>query len=261
MAARLHSPVATRPWKTAALLLVLAVPAVAAPAESQKAPAGSEECAGCHDAGRRSGRRQKGVPPAFDAAALLASPHASLECTACHADLAKKELPHADSLARVNCGSCHPGEQAKYGASLHGRAAARGDRLAPGCKQCHGTHNVLRASDPGSPISTIEIPRLCGGCHREGTPVSRTRAIAQENILENYRDSIHGEGLFQRGLTVTAVCTSCHTAHSVLPHTDSSSSIAKANIARTCARCHAQIETVHRKVIRGELWEKEPHLI
>src|ERR1035438_6165775 len=107
----------------------------------------------------------------------------------------------------------------------------------------------------------MEIPRLCGGCHREGTPVSLTRHIPQENILGNYMDSIHGEGLFKRGLIVTAVCTSCHTAHFVLPHTDPRSSIAKANIAGTCTRCHAQIEVVHRQVIRGELWEKQPHLI
>jgi len=102
---------------------------------------------------------------------------------------------------------------------------------------------------------------LCGQCHREGTPVSETRNIPQTNILENYADSIHGEGLFRRGLTVTAVCTSCHTSHFVLPHTDTRSSIAKGNIAKTCARCHAQIETVHTQVIRGELWEKQPHVI
>ncbi len=65
------------------------------------------------------------------------------------------------------------------------------------------------------------VPRLCGQCHREGTPVSQTHNIPQTNILGNYVDSIHGEGLFKRGLVVTAVCTSCHTSHFVLPHTDS----------------------------------------
>lgn len=233
----------------------------AAPAEKAKALPGSDDCAGCHDTGRRTGKREKGVPPPFNAAALQASPHAGMECAGCHADLAKKEFPHPEKLARVDCGSCHADEQTQYASSLHGKAASRGDRLAPACKDCHGTHNVLRASAAGSPISTMEIPRLCGSCHREGTPVSETRAIAQTNILGNYTDSIHGEGLFKRGLTVTAVCTSCHTAHRVLPHTDSHSSIAKNNIAQTCTRCHAQIEVVHRKVIRGELWEKQPHLI
>ena len=68
-------------------------------------------------------------------------------------------------------------------------------------------------------------------------------------------------GCFSKGLVVTAVCTSCHTAHHVLPHTDPRSSIAKDKIAKTCTKCHARIERVHRKVIRGELWEKQPHMI
>jgi len=211
----------------------------------------SDDCAVCHESGPRVGKRQPGVPPPFNAAALKSSPHAELDCTACHSSVT--EVPHAEKVASVDCGGCHPDQQVQYAASLHGRAAARGDAYAPGCKSCHGTHNIVRASVPKSPISTIEIPRLCGNCHREGTPVSETRNIAQTNILGNYMDSIHGEGLFKKGLTVTAVCTSCHTAHSVLPHTDPRSSIAKANIAKTCTRCHGQIETVHRQVIRGEL--------
>ncbi|MEK6717138.1 MAG: cytochrome c3 family protein, partial [candidate division NC10 bacterium] len=164
-------------------------------------------------------------------------------------------------LAAVDCGACHSGQQTQYTASLHGKAAQAGDRLAPSCKQCHGAHNVLRSSNPRAPTSTMEVPRLCGRCHREGSPVSLTHDIPQQNILSNYTDSIHGVGLFQKGLTVTAVCTSCHTSHFVLPHTDPRSSISKQNIAKTCTRCHALIEDVHRKVIRGELWEKQPHAI
>jgi cytochrome b subunit of formate dehydrogenase/uncharacterized protein with PIN domain len=201
------------------------------------------------------------MPPPFNAAALAASPHAALECASCHTQLAKKEFPHPEKLARVDCGSCHPDEQTQYEASLHGKAAARGDKLAPGCKDCHGTHNVLRPSNPRAPTSVMEIPKLCGGCHREGTPVSLTYDIPQTNIYGNYMDSIHGQALSEKGLIVAAVCTSCHTAHFVLPHTDARSSIAKANIARTCTKCHARIEDVHRKVIRGELWEKGPNLI
>ncbi len=233
-------------------------------AQAQKAPAplpGSADCAGCHEAGRQTGKREPGVPPAFDAAALRASPHAGVECSGCHASLAGKELPHSDKLAPVDCGTCHAEEQEQFAASLHGRAARRGNALAPGCKACHGAHSVLRPSDPRSPASTMEIPKLCGRCHQEGSPVQLARHAKEEDVLGHYTDSIHGEGLFLRGLTVTAVCTSCHTSHSVLPHTDSRSSISKTNIAKTCTKCHAMIETVHRKVIRGELWEKQPHMI
>src|SRR6476661_176797 len=245
------------------LLLLLLLAGLAAGLHAQQPtpapPPTSEDCAACHEAGARAGKRKAGEAPPFNAAALKASPHAGQDCVSCHADI--KEVPHADKLAPVECGSCHSDEQKQYVASVHGRKSASGDSLAPGCKSCHGAHNVVRPSAPGSPTSTMEIPRLCGSCHREGTTVSLTRGIPQSNILGNYMDSIHGEGLFKRGLTVTAVCTSCHTAHFVLPHTDPRSSIAKANISKTCTRCHAQIETVHRKVIRGELWEKQPHLI
>jgi predicted CXXCH cytochrome family protein len=242
------------------LRLSLLVLAIAAGLLGQEAAAPTnEDCEACHEPGPRTGRRHPGEAPNFGAAALKASPHADLECTSCHADI--KEVPHPEKLARVDCGACHGEEQKQYAASVHGRKAAAGDAEAPGCKTCHGTHNILRPGSPGSPTSTMEIPRLCGSCHREGTSVSLTRQIPQTNILGNYIDSIHGEGLFKRGLTVTAVCTSCHTAHFVLPHTDPRSSIAKDNISKTCTKCHAQIETVHRKIIRGELWEKQPHMI
>ena len=89
----------------------------------------------------------------------------------------------------------------------------------------------------------------------------RQRNIHQDHILENYSESIHGEGLLKKGLVVAANCASCHTAHNILPHTDPASSIARGNIARTCTQCHAQIEAVHRKVIKGELWEKEAHVL
>jgi predicted CXXCH cytochrome family protein len=225
----------------------------------QAAQLRAEDCAGCHDSGPRVGKRQAGMPPGFNAAALKASPHAALECVACHMDI--KEVPHPEKLARVDCGLCHGDEQTQYAASVHGKKAAQNDAFAPGCKLCHGTHDILSPSNMKSPTATINVPRLCGGCHREDTEVSKTRSFSQTNILENYRDSIHGVGLFQKGLTVTAVCTSCHTAHNVRPHNDSASSIAKQNIAKTCTKCHALIETVHRQVIRGELWEKQPHLI
>src|ERR1035441_4100770 len=162
----------------------------------QAAQLHSDDCAGCHDAGPRTGKRQAGVPPGFHAAALKASPHAALECVACHSDI--KEVPHADKLARVDCGGGHSEEQTQYSASVHGKKAAQNDAFAPGCKLCHGTHDILPPSNLKSATSVINVPRLCGGCHSEGSEVSKTRTMSQTNILENYRDSIHGMGLFQR---------------------------------------------------------------
>ena len=215
---------------------------LAAPASAQQAadPPGSEECSACHEPGPLT-KREEGIPPNFDAAALQASPHAGVECGNCHMDLLGAEFPHPEKLEPVDCGMCHSEEAEQYDQSLHGRAAAKGDRLAPRCTTCHGTHNIQRASAPGSPTSVMEIPRLCGQCHREGTPVSETRRIPERNILTNYEDSIHGVGLFRKGLTVTAVCTSCHTAHHELPASNPASSVNRRNITTTCGRCHRGI--------------------
>jgi hypothetical protein len=192
---------------------------------------------------------------------LAGSAHGSLPCIGCHADLQGKEPPHETPLAKVDCGTCHSTEQEQHAASLHGKAIARRDPLAPRCANCHGTHDILPAKDSRSQVAPQRIPYVCGKCHREGSPVSVQHTIHQSNIIENYSESIHGEALLRKGLVVTATCASCHTAHMILPHTDSRSSIARKNIAATCTKCHAEIESVHRKVIRGELWEKEMHVL
>ena len=183
---------------------------------------------------------------------------AGMGCTTCHGELG---FPHAADRAPVTCTSCHAPQGEQHAQSLHGQAAARGDPLAPTCDDCHGVHEVRSHRDPLARTAVMNIPFLCGQCHQEGTPVSRRRTIPQDSILENYSESIHGAGLFRQGLTVTAVCTSCHTSHFILPHTDPRSSIARDNIAATCTQCHGQIERVHRQIIEGELWEKEPHKI
>ena len=76
------------------------------------------------------------------------------------------------------------------------------------------------AEHPDENLLGDVIPVLCGECHQEGAEVAERREIHQDSILYNYSLSIHGAGLFERGLSVTAVCTSCHTSHFILPHED-----------------------------------------
>ncbi len=220
------------------------------------------ECLACHEdktlSTQRGGRT---VSLSVDPKRFAASVHKDLSCTSCHAALEGKDLPHETPVAKVDCGTCHTQEAEQHAKSLHGRAVARGDALAPRCVTCHGNHDILAVKDPRSAVAPLKVPLVCGKCHREGTPVQNQRPIEQHNILENYTESIHGEGLLKKGLVVAANCASCHTPHSILPHTDPNSSIARRNIAKTCTQCHAEIEQVHRKTIRGELWEKETNVL
>ncbi len=222
----------------------------------------NEECLACHgDVTLTTERGGKTVSVYVNEKKFAGSVHASQPCVTCHMDLAGKEFPHEGTPARVECATCHGEIAEQHTSSLHGKALARKDPLAPGCTTCHGTHEILSSKNHRADTSPLRIPYLCGKCHQEGAPVARQRPIHQSNILENYSESIHGEGLLRKGLSVSANCASCHTAHMILPHTDPRSSIARANIAATCATCHGEIETVHRKVIQGQLWEKEAHVL
>ncbi|OGW82754.1 MAG: hypothetical protein A3C47_05160 [Omnitrophica bacterium RIFCSPHIGHO2_02_FULL_51_18] len=229
------------------LLFCLAISFWAAPAISAVE---NNDCFSCHEEGEAH------------LAKFKQSAHTDLSCTDCHDDLAAAgEFPHDTPLKPVNCGSCHEGEQKEFSDSLHGKALERGDPLAPRCQNCHGNHNILPVTDKNSQVAPLRIPFVCGSCHSEGARVQQQREIHQDHILENYSESIHGEGLFKKGLSVSATCISCHSAHHILPHTDPRSSIARGNIVQTCLKCHSQIEAVHRKVIKGELWEKSPQSI
>jgi cytochrome b subunit of formate dehydrogenase len=229
------------------------------------APVGAQsvdDCMMCHE-DRSLVMEQDGQErSAFvDVATFRKSIHGELDCTSCHADLSGVEFPHEPVVKPVDCGMCHDDIAATYAGSMHGREVQAGAKLAPRCWDCHGAHDIVPHDSPDSRVTKFNIPFMCGTCHKEGTDVSRTYDIPQDSILTHYSESIHGEGLFKQGLTVTAVCTDCHTAHNVLPHTDARSTIFRDNVAKTCQKCHGRIEQVHQKVIRGELWEREPNKV
>jgi cytochrome b subunit of formate dehydrogenase len=237
------------------LAVLLAGPAVA---RAQSA----DDCLACHgDTGLYAERGGRTVSLFVDQTVFERSVHGGLECVDCHADLAGAEFPHEAPVAPVDCSTCHDGEAEVYAGSIHGRLVKEGAKLAPRCWDCHGAHDIVAHDQPDSRVAKFNIPFMCGTCHKEGTEVSRTYDIPQDSILSHYSESIHGIGLYSKGLTVTAVCVDCHTAHDVRPHDDPKSSIARDNVVKTCEKCHGRIEQVHTKVIRGELWEKEPNKV
>lgn len=222
----------------------------------------NDDCLVCHaDESLSKTRQGKSVSLFVKQDIFARSVHGELECVTCHSDLAGTEFPHNETADPVDCSICHDTIGEQFEKSLHGQTARAGASLAPRCWTCHGAHDILPVRSPESKVARFNIPFICGYCHKEGTAVSQTYDIPQDSILDHYSESIHGEGLFKRGLIVTAVCTDCHTSHNVLPHTDPQSSIYRGNVARTCEKCHFRIEQVHRKVIRGELWEKEPNKV
>jgi len=242
------------------VILVVIFSALAFTAATAKPAITNDDCMQCHaDTTLTTKKKGQTVSLYVDLAKYSRSVHKQAECTSCHSDI--KDLPHSEKLKSVECGTCHDVPEKEFSAGIHGKALSKKEPYAPTCSECHGSHSILPPNNPNSLTYKMNIPFLCGKCHKEGAPVARIYNIPEKNILDNYSESIHGEGLYKRGLIVTATCNNCHGNHQILPHFDKHASTSPDNIAKTCQVCHTRIEQVHQKVIRGELWEKKPGAI
>lgn len=115
--------------------------------------------------------------------------HHSVNCIDCHTQAFEGDFGHADqsvSMDNVNCGLCHDDARDKYYRGIHGKAFIENQPYAPTCKECHGNHDILANSNPKSRTYKMNIPILCGGCHKEGGPVTRNYNVSEHNVLENY---------------------------------------------------------------------------
>lgn len=193
-------------------------------------------CASCH------ADQQAAYDRSFHAKAIKDGDAHAAACTDCHGS-PHELLPATDPKSRVNhanipatCGSCHgqkfvmeaSGHSSQpyvsYQESVHGKAVAAGSDKAAVCTDCHGSHEILAASDPKSSIFKFNVPLTCAKCH--------------ESVKAEFMQSIHGQAI-ARGNSQAPVCTDCHGIHSIKSHVDPNSSVSAQNLARsTCARCH-----------------------
>lgn len=188
-----------------------------------------------------------------------ASVHAGFDCASCHSDLADvADFPHAEKLAKVNCGQCHSEEAAVY--QWHGRVKIGGGGAAPvgdepSCADCHGSHNILPSTDRHSSVNPINLPRTCGACH-ENLDFIRKHEIPFEHPVELFESSVHGRAS-TGGVHLAATCNDCHstggTAHRILPAGDTESSVNHFNIPKTCGKCHRNVEQDYWEGIHGQL--------
>jgi cytochrome b subunit of formate dehydrogenase len=184
--------------------------------------------------------------------ALSGSVHAKLSCSQCHSSVdPSHERPSGTRVPTVDCASCHAEVAQQYRESTHGQLEAKKDKNAPSCAECHGTHDILGKRNPASLTFPLNVPTLCARCHRTGEKAAVRYTGTQLEIVERYTESIHGKGLIKSGLVVTAVCTSCHTAHSVLPADSLKSSVNPNNVPATCGVCHVGIQEQFEKSVHS----------
>jgi cytochrome b subunit of formate dehydrogenase len=199
----------------------------------------NDVCLACHDK--------------VDGVKFGASVHAPLECTSCHADVTA--VPHETKPKAVDCSPCHADPANDYSKSVHAKAVSKGDRAAPTCAACHGKHDILPKSDPASRTNRFKIPQTCVSCHAN-VRVTRNHPLPPPEVINEYFEGVHGKGVLQKGLNVSAVCSDCHGAHLVLPKSNPKSSISHANIPLTCKKCHEGIFRDFEQSAHGQQWQR-----
>jgi formate dehydrogenase gamma subunit len=162
-------------------------------------------------------------------------------CTDCHGS--HNASPATDANSNVSrghvvasCAQCHPEAVEDYLHSAHATALTRRNRLAPVCTDCHGEHNILANTDPGSPVAPANLAeQVCGDCHGSYTLTERFGLNVE--TVRTFEDSFHG--LAARGGAVEVVnCASCHGYHDVRSENDPESLVHPDNLAKTCGNCH-----------------------
>jgi formate dehydrogenase gamma subunit len=212
-----------------------------------------EDCGLCHaDASLFEGNpRAAELTVKVDVYAASVHGRLGMVCTDCHQDLAGvTDFPHAETLQKVACGTCHDTVAEVYARSLHGWAQERGNTRAPSCASCHTTHDILPASNPESSISKARLPETCStGCHGLGGLLEDSIVKLPESF-QDYNMSVHGRGT-RHGVEAAASCDDCHEVHDLKSSADPTSPINQRNVAGTCGQCHGGVQRMYDDSIHG----------
>lgn len=207
------------------------------------------DCFGCHGGERLAlyaqsvhGKTRTGGEPAAT-------------CTDCHTTHAIAKVSEKQPIKRKEfsgqvCAKCHSDVNAQYMASDHGRALAAGVFGAPTCTECHGEHNVASPHAEGAPTGRLKEAAICLGCHLDN-PKVRAKVGPSAKFIASYENSVHGQAL-KHGNAAAATCTDCHGVHEMTKGSNAASGVSKGNIAKTCGRCHGEIEGKYESSIHGK---------
>jgi hypothetical protein len=190
-------------------------------------------CMGCH-AHRLAVTLASGesLGLSVDAGALQSSVHANLSCSDCHFGFSSEEHPmrafrdarQYTLAASEVCKRCHFDKYVKVSESIHFDLLSQGDRRAPGCTDCHGSHGIesIRAN-------RLACVQKCRGCHTE--------------VYDTYVQSVHGAALLEEHNRDVPVCTDCHVSHRIQ---DSHAAGFHVLIPHMCSNCHANKRVMDR---------------
>ena len=134
--------------------------------------------------------------------------------------------------------------------------AFRDDVHAAAGLTCSACHTIA----PEGPPRTAIAP-MCAKCHSDAAFMRQFAPQVRVDQFSQYLTSTHGKRM-ATGEVRVATCSDCHGAHGVRRVGDARSPVAPANVATTCARCHADAERMNalgRSAAPPEDWRASVH--
>jgi formate dehydrogenase gamma subunit len=189
------------------------------------------DCKQCHE------RQSDSYGASVHGLAVRAGDPAAPSCRDCHdhhnilPHTAPESPLHFSRIAQT-CGECHEQASADVQVSVHGRGAAKGEREAATCLDCHSEHRIEKLKGVASAKISEQI---CSKCH--ASEAINTKYDLPADRVKTFLGSYHGLAVQGRS-TSAANCASCHGYHKILPSSDPASSIHHGNLVATCGQCH-----------------------
>ena len=161
-------------------------------------------------------------------------------CTDCHGahNVASPSKPR--SRISQTCAKCHAGISTVYSKSVHGKALVDDDNPdVPTCTDCHRSHDT---AGPHASDWRAHTPEMCATCHGDKQVMDKYGLSVA--VHQTYLTDFHGVTARLRGsrddssMPVIARCTDCHGVHDITKTDDPNSPVLKANLQKTCQRCH-----------------------
>jgi len=199
----------------------------------------NSQCLGCHSAPNQVLTFPDGstLSVTVDPDTYNHAVHNNLACQVCHTNIA--DYPHPPvqaSSAREytlqyenTCVQCHPGQTEAFADSVHAHMAQEGNSQAPICANCHDPHyqDPIQLDEHGDPALSeiVVIAETCAKCHSA--------------IVDEYRESVHGQGVFEDNNPDVPACHDCHGIHNI---STARSVEFRLNSPQLCATCHTRAD-------------------
>jgi len=204
-------------------------------------------CSTCHEEEARAVSRSR------HAEVLQRTEPPAPECWDCHGS--HEILPQAEvnPLDKIRiCASCHQTHSGQiegvengellvqsYMDSVHGQDTGEPGAPSVGatCEDCHSHHAVMPIDDPRSRVHPRNIPETCGECHPD--------------IYKEFEETVHADIAHRNDPSAQpALCTNCHTAHSI---THAGTPSFTRDLAAECGSCHEDLYRTYRDTYHGQV--------